>query len=121
MSEDQLPVPPDFKPLRGNFPVALEKSLGYFGSARWVAFWWDDDEDDVACADGAGPQQTTGQWEYWTTAIAPLCGWLRANWRVHLGATEEPATHWLVWDRLQQAAYVAPVESAEQFLQQQKT
>jgi hypothetical protein len=116
MPEGDVELPMDWRLIQGVFPVGFDRQLGYRGPARFVAFWWNDDEDDVACNDGKTVTASTGQWEFWTTTIAPNSPFFRGRFGAHLGATEEPATHVLVWDRLRQLCYIAEKESAEEFL-----
>ncbi len=84
------------------------RDLGYTGKARWVAFWWDDEDDDVAWNDGTSKGLGEGAWETWTKVIAPVGAYFKHNHRANLGGAGETATHLLVYDRAQHIGFVAP-------------
>ena len=97
-----LPVPPMF-----------EKSLGYKGESRFVAFYWEY-FDEVCFHDTSLNSGTLDS-----------AGWLLFTQhpfvRLHLhsfdfGSTDFPARHWLLLDRESRRFYVGERETIESFL-----
>ena len=131
--------------LRIPVPPMLEQALGYDGSARWVAFYWEPAGDEVMYDDGRASGD--GDWWAWLAyvdhpAVGP--GLLQKCWRcrgvgttnqlenepcevcdgagllpLNLGSSDFEADHWLIVDRQERRAHVAPVAAAERFLQEQ--
>ena len=135
----------DLTPLPIPVPPQLEEALGYEGDARWVAFYWTPAGDEAMYDDGqcSGDGDWMGYLAYVDhPAVAihllrpcPAClgrgttndlenepcdfcdgaGLLPLN----LGSSDFEADHWLVIDRQERRAYVAPVDVAASFLRQQ--
>ncbi len=120
MAEETTVMPMDFMAVRGVYPAAFARDLGYTGKSRWVAFWWDDADDDVAWNDGTNEGLGEGAWEVWTKVVAPIGAYFKHNHRANLGGAEEPATHMLLYDRGQQIGFVAPNESVLEFLAERR-
>jgi len=126
-----IPVPPQF-----------EEALGYEGDARWVGFYWEPAGDEAMYDDGqaSGDTNWTGYLAYVDhPAVAPHL--MRPCWQcrgrgttndlenepcencygagvlpLNLGSSDFEADCWLVVDRQERRAYVAPVGVAEAFL-----
>ncbi|MBM4467794.1 MAG: hypothetical protein FJ014_19965 [Chloroflexi bacterium] len=104
----QIPVPP-----------MLGEALGYDGDARWVAFYWTPDGHEVMYDDGRA--RGVGGWWGWLAffvehpAVSPGLSQLPLN----LGSSDFEADHWLIIDRKERKAHVAPVTAAKRFLQEQ--
>jgi len=121
MTHANVIVPTDFRAIRGNLPPGLDRDLGYRGSARFVAFWWHEEEDDVAWDDGSDNADAAEGWETWTRVIAPNAGYFQHHFGADLGGSDRRATHVFVWDRAQHFGYVVPRASAVAFLKENAT
>lgn len=100
-----LPVPPE-----------LAEAFGYPGPARFVAFHYDGDLDDLRFDDGA----LSGNGATWVFRL--FCRHRAVEALLDgagIGLQEWPATHRLVLDRLQGRASLAPAEAALDFLASQ--
>lgn len=105
-------------------PEGFEQTLGYAEGRRFVAFYWDNDWNDLTVDDGfqhrIGPQWREADggegdaWDDWRNQkmveniLAPY----------DLGDSGSPATHWLVLDRQTRQFSIAPAERAIEFLRQ---
>jgi hypothetical protein len=97
-----LPVPPMF-----------EKSLGYKGESRFVAFYWEY-FDEVCFHDASLNSGTLDSAAWLLFTQHPFV-------RLHLhsfdfGSTDFPARHWLLLDRESRRFYVGERETIESFL-----
>jgi len=135
----------DLTPLPIPVPPQLEEALGYEGDARWVAFYWSPAGDEAMYDDGrcSGDGDWTGYLAY-VDHPAVAVHLVRPCWAcggrgtltdlenepcdfcdgagllpLRLGSSDFEADHWLVIDRQERTAYVAPVEVAASFLRQQ--
>lgn len=115
MAEKEVVIPMEFKLVRLNLPVNLDRELGYHGQARFVGLYWDATEDDTAWNDGRESSVGGGDWETFLHYLARYAGHFDAN----LGKMEEEATHLFVWDRVHRMGYMAPRGLAESFLKSQ--
>jgi hypothetical protein len=100
-----LPVPP-----------GLTETLGYRRQARYVAFYWLSESDDLIADDG----RIACSGERWAfmafrrhPAVAPILAGL------NLGASDHRATHVLVIDQQGARASVATISEASAFLEAQ--
>lgn len=113
-------------PLAIPVPSMFEQALGSLGPlsrpdttpARYVAFYWTEAGDEAAFDDGQ--QSAVGMLNndaYLAflrhPAIAPHLQ------RYHLGSSDEPADHWLIFDRQQHQFFVAPVGVAKPLVREQ--
>lgn len=94
----------------------LEQALGYFGSARLVAFYWEPVGDKAVFDDGvvsadAERNAYLGLLEHPTVAAQ-----VRA---CDLGNSEDEAPHWLLLDREARVLYALPAREAAALLYQQ--
>lgn len=96
-------------------PPLLAETLGYFGQAHKVAFYW-------GCGDEAyyhdGSFCTQAEWDAYRLFVRhPLIAPLVQEY--NLGGSEDPATHWLLLDREALQLAIAPAKVAEQVLMAQ--
>lgn len=91
----------------------LENALGYQGEARWMATYWEPGGDEAMVSDGQ--ISMTGEWEGFLE-YTRRCPELREH---ELGNSDEVAQEWLVIDREERKAYVAPSREAEKLLRSQ--
>jgi len=105
--------------------AATEQTLRARQPRRWVALYWQPAGDELAWDDGHG--SGVGQLDHWfflafmhepEPGRGNIYGWLTEH-AVDLGSSEEPATHWLVVDRTENRAYVAPVAIARTIVRAQ--
>jgi hypothetical protein len=109
-----LPVclPPNFVELIELRSTQIELRLGYFRKERFVVFGYCPGGGDVLWKDGHSSGFGAGGWRTFLEEIAPLA----QRRGMDLGGTTAVGTHVLLIDRHRKAAYVAPRESAEDFL-----
>jgi hypothetical protein len=94
----------------------LEQALGYFGSARLVAFYWSPSgnaamfDDGVISAEAEQPAYQSLLAH--PTMAAQLCA-------SDLGSSEQEARQWLLLDREARALYALPAREAAGLLYQQ--
>jgi len=98
-------------------PPMLEEAIGYEGTARLVAFYWEPGGDEAAYHDGRRGLVGANWHAYLTytrhAAVAPhLAGYAPGN-------ADEPARHWLVLDRAARVLYVGLVTDARRALSAQ--
>lgn len=135
---EKIQVPDGWVSLPAPVPPQLEEALSYEEEARFVAFYWTPAGDEAMFDDGRF--QGDGNWIGFQSyvehpVVAPylvmpcqhclgqgvaceVCdgtGTIPAN----LGSSEFEAEWWLVVDRQERRAYLAPVAEAEGFLAQQ--
>ena len=104
MTELPFPLPADFLP-----------RLGYPGDRRLVAVWWEECGDELAFADDVTSACGRGDARAYRELVrrSEVAAWMDAN-KVFLGASDAPATHWLVVDAVSGRAWVAPWRTARQ-------
>lgn len=91
-------------------PPMLEEALGYDGTARLVAFYWDPNGDECSWNDGRLSVCGANWWAWLAYTQHPLiCLHLLPY---DLGSSEAPASHWLVLDREARQLYVGPWDVA---------
>jgi hypothetical protein len=100
-------------PLMAPVPPMLAETFGYYGDARFVAFNWTPDGNDVAYSDGR--TQDLGNGEAYLVyfqhpAVNPLLE------EYNFGTNETEAEHALIIDREQQEVSIASVREVEAFL-----
>jgi hypothetical protein len=91
--------------------------LGYTGKARFFAAYWLPGGDE-ACWDDGYQSVAGANWQAYLLffqhrSVAPF---LR---QYEFGASDAEARHWLIFDKQERQAYVAPVRAARAFLTQQ--
>lgn len=90
-------------------------ALGYRGQPRFVAVYFG--AGDESYADDGCLSMTCDPHAYLSYVRHPACCLALAPY--NLGSSDFEAEHWLVLDRLEQKAYVAPVAEARRFLREQ--
>jgi hypothetical protein len=113
-----MSVPAEWVPLKEcPLPPLLTEAVGYDGSQRFVALYWEPCGDELAWDDGVA-MHVGAEYE----------PWLKFTWhpavRPHLagfrfGGSDQRAEHYLVVDRLEQRAYVAAASRAKPVLDAQ--
>lgn len=103
-------------PLPVPVPPMLETALGYSGTARLVAFYWEPAGDEARFDDGV--VSADGDWSAYISflqhpKVAPHLG------AFDLGSSDGEARHWLVLDREARALHALPVREAAALLHQQ--
>ena len=105
-------VPEDFVPLPVQYPHAFGDALGYSGQRQLVGFWLACRGRELLCCDGDGCAAGAYDAHTFAAVVAPAGHPLG----VRLGAGRTAATHMFVWDRHNDAAYLAPFGSGWRFL-----
>ncbi len=100
-------------PLDAPVPPNMEKALGYERDARYVAFYWTPAGDQAMYDDGE--ISGTGEWPAWLDFTQhPLVD--PHLQRYDFGSSDFEADDYLLLDRQERKAYVAPVHVARDFL-----
>ena len=104
-------------PTAAPVPDSLPAAFGYEGEARYFAAYWLPGGDELMLADGQ-VEFTAYNWHAWLIyrdhpAVAPHL------FRYNFGSSDEAAEHWLLIDRAERKAHVAPVAEARAFLRAQ--
>jgi len=94
------------------------------GPGRYVLLHWESAGDELAWSDGA--HSGAGQLNHWTWLdylhgrhhVGPIYGWLVEH-EIHLGNSDEPATHALIVDAASNAAWIAPIVLAHRIVRRQ--
>ena len=96
-------------------PAGFLPSLDYPGGRRLVAVWWEECGDELAFADDRMSACGRGDAGVYRELVRrpEVAAWLDAT-GVFLGASDAPATHWLVVDADTDRAWVAPWRTARQ-------
>lgn len=96
-------------------PANFLTRLGYAGGRQVVAVWWEECGDELAFADDRMSACGRGDERAYRELVRrpEVRDWLDAN-GVFLGASDAPATHWLVVDAHTHRAWVAPWRDARQ-------
>lgn len=113
MSTDFL-IPADFTSVAVALASDRDGVLGYRGSARYVGFYWEPAADVLAWFDGKSLTVGHGDTDRFFRQVVPLS----ILHGVNLGSRGE-ATHFFVWDHVGQCGYLAPWQSALDFLEAQ--
>lgn len=105
----------EYRPLPGFVcPAEFWPALGYEGTARYVAIYWEQCGDEAAWSDGRS-SFVGANWPAYLALLdhnIPLGH--AARWL--LGSSEGAATMWLIIDRLTEWAWLVPVEEAWEVL-----
>lgn len=123
----QILIPVTWIPLPHPVPSVFEEALGYDGEARFVAFYWTPVGDEAMFDDGRSGG--TGDWMGFLAYVerpsidaslhVPVAPGSPEYVCINLGSSEFEADWWLVVDREERRAYLAPVAEAREFLAQQ--
>ncbi len=125
-----FPLPSDFLARIGYSEAAMEttrhlvRALGIEGAEmllrRYVAFYWECASDEVAVSDGHFSASGLGDRSAWLDVMyqGGVAAWL-AEHGLALGSSGAPPAHWLVVDRQEGQAYVAPVSLAQRIVRDQ--
>ena len=105
-------VPQEFVEVKDCLAPGIDRLLGYFGNARYVAFRYEPRAQDVIWHDERTFGIGTGGWQHFSDEVEPLSD----LYGVNLGSDNRRAEHVLVCDRVRHIAYFAPQRTAEQFL-----
>ncbi len=99
-----------------DIPVSeiILEALGYRGEARFVGICFG--AGDESYADDGRLSMTCDPHAYLAYVRSPACLVLAPH---HLGSSDCPAESWVVLDRRESRAYVAPVAEARRFLREQ--
>lgn len=102
--------------LLANFkcPPEFWPALGYEGSARYAAVYWEQCGDEASWADGRAAFCGASWSAYLTLMRANFPPGHPANWL--LGGSDVAATFWLVIDRETQRAWLVPSDEAPNVL-----
>lgn len=96
-------------------PPQLERAVGYGGEARFIALYWG--AGDEAYYNDGRISATGHPHAYLCYVRHPAVALELAG--VNLGSTDDEADSWLVIDRRDRKAFVAPVAEARRFLREQ--
>jgi hypothetical protein len=112
-----------------HMPGNLDRPIGYEGHMRFVVAYWDHAVDDLFITDGLAGRSGGAWWLYTNliehdacqeiAAALMACGCSTPPGKLPFGDSETEATHGLILDRLEHALWVARLEDAFPFLQQQ--
>lgn len=115
--DEQLAV---FKEIDGFIcPAEFWPALGYEGSARYVAIWWEPCGDEASWSDGLS-SSVGAYWPAYLRLIDHNFPLGHAG-RWLLGSSETPAAFHLVIDRETERAWLVPTEDVEELLHDQWT
>jgi hypothetical protein len=94
-------------------PPGFLANLGYPGSRRLVALYWEPCGDEAAFDDGVSSAVgTSDNWLFLDVIRQPdVRHWLDEN-GLNLGSSDEPASHWLIADALTGDLYAATSREA---------
>lgn len=98
-------------------PPMLEEAIGYDGSARLVAFYWQPAGDECTWDDGRC-SVCGANWGAWLAYIQHPTVWPHLL-PYDLGSSEALAEHWLVLDRAERRLYAGPWRAAAEMLRHQ--
>jgi hypothetical protein len=106
------------------WPARLERTLGYDGAARYVAWWWEPGGDELAYDDGR-TLLVGADWPAWLDLIRDPV-WTAAlelaaaelGERIELGDSETAARHALLVDTATRVCYVGRLELAAAFVRE---
>jgi len=94
-------------------PKTFEKALGYAGSRRYVAFYWEPYGDEAVYDDGICSGD--GNWHGFLSLVDhPRLARLLSTY--NLGGSEEEAGHWLLADLEERELYVGPRDEVHHFV-----
>lgn len=100
-------------------PPAFLERLGYHHNRRIVAVYWEPVGDEAAFTDGVHGLVGADPYVYWELTRQPAVrAWLWEH-DINLGNSDQPATHWLLVDRLTGRAYLCDVASARDHVRTQ--
>jgi hypothetical protein len=109
-------MPSEFVEILDTLPAQIDRQLGYFGRARFVAFRYEPRAEDVMWSDESSFGIATGAWQVFHDDVEPI-----ANlYDVNIGGEGKPAAAVLVYDRIRGMGYFAPRPAAEAFLERRK-
>ncbi|HEX2973493.1 MAG TPA: hypothetical protein VHP11_14255 [Tepidisphaeraceae bacterium] len=109
-------MPLGFRVLPETLHPWVDRKLGYFGSARFVMFYYEPRGEEVIWRDNHSYGFAAGAWCFFTDKIAPLA----ETYHVNLGSSDCQGREALIIDRLKRQAYFAERKTAEQFIARQQ-
>lgn len=110
-------MPADFIEILDTLPAQIDRQLGYFGRARFVAFRYEPRAEDVMWSDESSFGIATGAWQVFHDDVRPIAD----LYDVNVGGEKEPADSVLLYDRIRGIGYFAPREAAASFLERRKS
>ena len=105
-------MPADFVSITETRIAAMDRKLGYFGEARFVAFYYEPRGEEVVWKDGLSCGFGSGGWRIFFDAVGSLATQCGAD----IEGSGSPPRHVLLIDRERRVSYFAPHRSADQFL-----
>ena len=108
-------LPTGFRSVSGRSLQQMDRQLGYFGSGRYVFFYYEPRGQEVIWNDGRSYGFGFGGWQIFTQDVAPVAEHHGAD----LGNLDRRGSHVLLLDRTLGQAYFADHAVAEQFLAEQ--
>lgn len=100
-------------------PKNLGQAIGYQGPADLLGVWWERAGDELAWFDGITTMVGANMWPYlnflehklaWMLVTAPS---LIIDNPIHIGASDQEATWWMIWDLKNEDIFTAPRNQAE--------
>jgi hypothetical protein len=109
-------MPSEFVEILDTLPAQIDRQLGYFGRARFVAFRYEPRAEDVMWSDESSFGIATGAWQIFHDDVEPI-----ANlYDVNIGGEKKQAESVLLYDRIRATGYFASRQAAEAFLERRK-
>lgn len=105
-------IPDTFKQLDVPLPPDLERTFGYEGNERFVAFYWERGGDEFRVHDSRIDHD--GQWHAWLTYSRHTAVYKLLH-PFNFGNSDEAAEYWFIFDRAENKAYAAPAREAYDF------
>jgi hypothetical protein len=102
-------------------PPGFLTAFGYPGNRQFVALYWEPCGDEACYDDGVSSAcGLCDNWLYLDFIHRPdVSCWLEEN-GIHLGNSDQPASHWLVVDAPTGALYAAPRREAHAAVSRQE-
>lgn len=110
-------IPQTFRKLPQTFPPTFLSAMGYTGSGRFIALYWDPTSDQSVWWDGTLGQTGANWWAYiqLTDHLFPP----GHPDRYATGSSDNHPSHWIILDTRSGAIYLALVHQAKPFLANQ--
>jgi hypothetical protein len=107
-----MEIPASFQPI-DHLEGLVDKiqKLGYLRTARFVAFWWEECDNQLAWADSnLKVALGCGDNDLWLSEVRPVLS------EFALGSAHKKAEQVLVWDRHRSLLWIAPRQEGIMFL-----